>query len=524
MQSPAIRADNLAHAPTADAAPLFTDLSVRLPREPQALVGRNGVGKSILARILAGHLTPDEGTVSFEGSVGYLTQHVISAPGETIADFLGLSAKLAALQRLLGGSAAPEDITIVGDDWTLAEDIAADLATARLDFPLTRKVVSLSGGERTRLALFRLMRGGADYLILDEPSNHLDQSNRHRLADQIAKWDRGCLIISHDPLLLRRVTVIHELSPLGLRSYGGGYDAYRTQKSLEQAKALQDLDEARKAARLTARQQQASREKLQQRQAQGKRLRTTGSQSKMLMDAQKARAEQTQSRLAQLGEQRHKDSRTRIAEAEALVERHDRLGFPVPHPEQCGDPVLALTDLILPFGNPTPISFTLERGDRLAVTGGNGRGKTTFLQVIRGLRPPKAGHSRLSGSIGILDQTGESIDPTASGLALLRQAHPSLRDAELRTRLATIGLRRERALQPFRSYSGGERMKLALLRLFAGKTAPSLLLLDEPDNHLDLDARQLLIDSLNQYRGAMILVTHSPDLIDDLGISQRLML
>lgn len=160
----------------------------------------------------------------------------------------------------------------------------------------------------------------------------------------------------------------------------------------------------------------------------------------------------------------------------------------------------------------------------MAVTGGNGQGKTTLLRVILGEAAPLAGQIKRVRSIGYLDQTGRQFDATLPALDILRQAHPALTESALRTKLANIGLRRDKALQPFQTLSGGERMKIALLRLFAGETSPALLLLDEPDNHLDLEARQLLIDSLNRYRGAIILVTHSPDLITDVGISMALKL
>lgn len=504
--------------------PLFSDLTLTLPQAAHALVGRNGVGKSVLARILAGLLHPSGGTLAGPDKVGYLAQHNRTDDTQTIAGYLGVADKLTALDRLQQGRADPEDIVTVGDDWTLAEDLAAAMEAAGLAFPPNRPVTSLSGGEQTRLALFRLMRQAPDYLILDEPSNHLDSHNRRRLLDQIMQWDKGCLIISHDPLLLDRVEAIHELSQLGLKSYGEGYRAYRDRKQQEQNAAEQAVADARKQAKQTARKQQEAQERQQQRQAQGKRLRHSGSQSKMLMDARKNRSEVTLNRLAGQRDRQRDAAREKLTNAERRLERIKTQGFSIPEPTQKSGIALGLSNLILPHGRRAPISLTLSVGDRLAVTGSNGSGKSTLLRVILGELIPTRGHVATTRSIGYLDQQGRQFDRALPALDSLKAAHPDLGDSVLRTKLANIGLRRDKALQPFRTLSGGERMKVALLRLFAGEDAPSLILLDEPDNHLDLDARQLLIDSLNAYQGAIVLVTHSPDLIEALAIENRLRL
>lgn len=524
MQPSILHAEDISFHLPGQTAPLFDGISIDLPDRPHALVGRNGVGKSVLARLLAGLLRPSGGTVIRPEKVSYLPQHNMAEDGQTIAGYLGLADKLTALDRLHQGRADPADIVTVGDDWTLAEDLAAAMDTAGLAFPPDRPVTSLSGGERTRLALFRLMHQAPDYLILDEPSNHLDLPNRRRLLDQIMPWDKGCLIISHDPMLLDRVETIHELSQLGLTSYGGGYQAFRDQKQQEHNAAEQAVADVRKQARQTARKQQQTLERQQQRQAQGKRLRRSGSQSKMLMDARKNRSEATLNRLAVQRDRKRDEARERLADARRRLEQTKNQGFSIPEPKQTGGTALGLSDLVLPYGRREPISLTLSVGDRLAVTGRNGSGKSTLLRVILGEIPPKRGYVSACRSVGYLDQQGQQVDPALPALDILKAVHPDLGDSALRTKLANIGLRRDKALQSFRTLSGGERMKVALLRLFAGETAPSLLLLDEPDNHLDLDARQLLVDSLNAYQGAIVLVTHSPDLIEDLTIEHRIRL
>lgn len=520
----ALQTDHVGFHLPGRAEPLFDDISLTLPHAPHALVGRNGVGKSVLARLLTGDLAPSRGTISRPDKIGYLQQHTASTAGENIGDFLGVAEKLSALKRLETGHANPEDIITVGDDWTLSEDLADAMTTAALDFPLDRPITSLSGGEQTRLALFRLMRENPDYLILDEPSNHLDQTNRRHLTDQIRAWGKGCLIISHDPDLLCQVDVIHELFTLGLNSHGGGYDGYRQQKQVERDAAERALADAQKQTRQAARQHQEALEKQQRRQAQGNRLRRSGSQSKILLDAQKNRSEASLNRLSIQRDRMNAEARSNLTRAEDRLEQVKPQGFIIAKPEQTGGTAIGLNNLVLPHGTKDPINLTLAIGDRMAVTGGNGRGKTTLLRVILGEASPLAGQVRRVRSIGYLDQTGRQFDAELPAVDILKAAHPALTESALRTKLANIGLRRDKALQPFQTLSGGERMKIALLRLFAGETSPALLLLDEPDNHLDLDARQLLIDSLNRYRGAIILVTHSPDLITDVGISMALKL
>ena len=207
-----------------DGRMLFSDLHEQFDQRPTGLVGRNGAGKTVLARILAGQLAPASGRCVRHGSVYYLAQQVAPAPGATIADLAGVRAELDALARIEAGSVAVQDFDLVGDRWDLPQLLQQELDRSGLDrHDANTPASALSGGEAMRVALAGAMVSGADFLLLDEPSNHLDRHHRQALIAQLQRWPRGLLVVSHDRQLLDTMARIVELSPQGLRSYGGNY-------------------------------------------------------------------------------------------------------------------------------------------------------------------------------------------------------------------------------------------------------------------------------------------------------------
>jgi len=209
----------------ADGRVLFQDLNEVFDQRRTGLVGRNGAGKSVLARLMAGELAPSSGRIACSGTVHYLSQHI--AQEGTVAALAGVQPVLAALTRIENGSADPADFDAVGDGWDMRERLQSELD--RHGLPHLRPgtpAASLSGGEAMRVSLIAAWLSSASFLILDEPSNHLDRANRLALQAQLQRWPYGLLVISHDRELLEQMERIVELSPLGLRSYGGGYSFY----------------------------------------------------------------------------------------------------------------------------------------------------------------------------------------------------------------------------------------------------------------------------------------------------------
>jgi ATPase subunit of ABC transporter with duplicated ATPase domains len=508
-----------------DGRVLFSDLSASFDTTPTGLVGRNGVGKSVLGRLLAGQLQPSNGQIQRQGRVHLLAQHSGVLPGR-IADLAGIAPVLDALDRIEAGSVDPHDFALVGERWTLREQLQAQWR--RLGLPAldpAQAAARLSGGQAMQVALAGALLSDADALVLDEPSNHLDSVHRTRLIDALAQWRGGLIVISHDRALLREMQRMVELTPTGLRSYGGNYDLYAEQKQAEQANADAELA-LRKHQR---RQEQAAlreqRERQEHRQSRAQRDARTANQAPILLGGMKNRAENSAGRLQaqQLERRAAADSRVRAAAAGVDdVTQIAMLGpsLATPGPQQ----VATLANVQLPWvmASWQSVSLHIQRGDRIGVRGHNGSGKSTLLRVLAGEVQPLSGEVKRAATTALLDQALSSLPAQDSALQLLQRANPQASDATLRTQLALLGLDAERSLRPLATLSGGERVKAALAAVLYAEVPPQLLLLDEPGNHLDLASLAALEQMLNQYRGSVVIVSHDQALLDAVQLTHQL--
>lgn len=226
---------------------LFKEQTLSFSGEKIGLVGKNGVGKSTLLRLIMGELLPNSGTLQTQGTIAYFPQQMTLPTNSTISDVLGIEEKLAALARISKGSVSEEDYALLDDDWQIKARATAQLKVFSLShIPLNQTVSTLSGGERTRLYLAKCFLENPDYLLLDEPTNNLDTSSRRLLYSAIRVWKKGLLVVSHDRELLNSMEKILEISSLGLEVYGGNYDAYLEQKELKRTAAIRELEDAKK--------------------------------------------------------------------------------------------------------------------------------------------------------------------------------------------------------------------------------------------------------------------------------------
>ncbi len=505
-----------------DGRVLFSDISTHFDTTPTGLVGRNGVGKSVLARVLAGQRAPSAGQVQRSGRVHLLAQHSGAPPG-SIAALAGVAPLLDALARIEAGSVDPADFTAVGERWNIREELQAQWQQLGLP-PLdpAQPAASLSGGQAMQVALGGALLSQADGLILDEPSNHLDARHRARLLDALAHWRGGLIVISHDRHVLRAMQRIVELSPGGLRSYGGNYDLYAAQKHDEHSAATELLALRKRERRQQQDAAREQRERLEHRQSRAQRTARTANQAPILLGGMKNRSEHSAGRwqAQQLERSAVVDARVR----EAAAQLDDATGIALLSPRQV-EPgpqrVAELTDVQLPWVSPPWQRLTLQvqRGQRIGVRGPNGSGKSTLLRLLAGQCEAVAGTCAVAARTALLDQSLSSLPAQATALSLLRDAHPDAGDADARTRLALLGLDAERSLRPLSTLSGGERLKAALAAVLYAHAPPQLLLLDEPGNHLDLPSLAALEQMLSQFRGTLMLVSHDPALLDAVGLT-----
>ncbi|MBB4129569.1 ATP-binding cassette domain-containing protein [Xanthomonas sp. 3075] len=526
MTCPSLTLQSVAYA-LPDGSPLFSDLSIHIDQRATGLVGRNGVGKSVLGRLLAGELLPSAGRCVRNGSVHYLPQRVSVAPGQRIADLAGIAPLLDALDRIAAGSVAPDDFELVGERWTAHEHFAAELERQGLGGRDPRALsAQLSGGEAMRVALAGAFVTQPDLLILDEPSNHLDGPQRQRLMDQLQAWSAGLLVISHDRLLLDTMQRIVEVSAHGLRSYGGNYAFYAQQRALEQ-QAAGDLLAQRKHAR--ARGEQALREqhrRQQQRQARGARAAGQANQASILLGGQKQRSEVSAGRLQQHHQAEQARLREAVVQAAAQVEIDSTIALLAPAtPAGVASRRLAtLRQVELANGRlgGRRLELLLHGPLRIGLVGPNGSGKSALLQLLAGRLQPSAGRCEVHVPVAYLDQDVGLLDPARSAAAHLQDADPGAQAHAQRLRLALLGLDQTRADLPTGQLSGGQRLKAALACALYRAQPAQLLLLDEPTNHLDLASVDAIEALLRSYAGALIVASHDAAFLQRLGLRQRL--
>jgi ATPase subunit of ABC transporter with duplicated ATPase domains len=511
---------------TPDGRPLFDDLTLALGRERIGVVGRNGCGKSTLLRLIAGEIEPAAGSVHRAGSIGMLAQ--LADDRLTIAQALGVSAGLARLRRLERGESSLDDAAEA--DWTLESRIEEALAETGVPaLRLDRPVASLSGGERTRVALARLLIEAPDLLLLDEPTNNLDADGREAVAQLLARWQGGCVVASHDRALLERVDRIVELTPVGVTIFGGAWSDFAEQRDAARARAGADLDRASDALRNAERSVQKAREKKARRDKAGRAYRASGSQARLFLDAELQRAENSAARENRIAERMIEDRAETLAEARARIEILTPLTIELPKAGLPGSrELIACSEVVMAHGDRRlfgPLSFAVRGPERIAIRGVNGSGKTTLLRLISGDLAPGAGDiRRLTDRIAMLDQHVSLLDPASSILDNMRRLNADLSDNEAHAALARFAFRNKASLQVAGTLSGGERLRAGMACVFARALPPQLLLLDEPTNHLDLASIEELEGALNGFDGALIVVSHDRTFLQAIGIEREIVL
>ncbi|GAA2527614.1 ABC-F family ATP-binding cassette domain-containing protein [Rarobacter incanus] len=482
------------------------------------LVGRNGAGKTTLTKTLAGQTQPTAGQITVRGTVGYLPQdsrvgdleqtalaRVLSARGlDAIVekmraaqeDMASDDAKRhdRAMERypklearfLAGGGYAAESEAL-----RIAANLGLDEAT------LAKPLRALSGGQRRRVDLARILFSDAETLLLDEPTNHLDHDSILWLRDFLKNYSGGLIVISHDVALLQVVVnkVFHLDANRGeIDQYHLGWDAYLKQREQDERRRRKErLNAEKKAAALT-------------------------------VQGEKMRAKATKAVAAQQMLRRAEQLRASV-EGERATDKVAKLRFPAPAP--CGKTPLTAEHLSKSYGSMevfAGVDLAIDRGSRVVILGLNGAGKTTLLRILAGVQQPDTGKV-VPGhglKIGYYAQEHETLDNDVTVVENLRHAAPDLTDTQVRSVLGSFLFSGDDADKPTSVLSGGEKTRLALATLVV--SAANVLLLDEPTNNLDPASRAEILGALRTYEGAVVMVTHDVGAVDALTPERVLLL
>lgn len=487
---------------------IFEDVSFRLLKgEHIGLIGANGEGKSTFMNIITGKLMPDEGNITWAKNVrvGYLDQHTVLKEGVTIREVLSsafdflyeMEQKMNLLCDKMA-EASDDELNTYMDEFGIlqelltmhdfymidakVEEVAKALGLTELN--LDRDVTDLSGGQRTKVLLGKLLLEKPDILLLDEPTNYLDVEHIEWLKRYLQEYENAFLLITHDiPFLNSVINIIYHMDHLGLHRYVGDYhsfeEAYAMKKSQleaaynKQQKEIADLKDfvARNKARVSTRNMAMSRQK-------------------------------------------------KLDKMDVIEKVHEK-----PKPEfnfkearTPGRYIFTANNLIIGYDEPlsTTLCLQMERGQKIVLTGANGIGKTTLLKSILGIIPSIKGNVELGDylSIGYFEQEMDS-DINTTCIEEIWKEFPGFTQYEVRSALAKCGLTTKHIESKVKVLSGGEQAKVRLCKLINRES--NLLLLDEPTNHLDVDAKAELKRSLRAYKGSILMVCHEPEFYEGLA-------
>ncbi len=514
-----------------DDTELFSDLSFTVGAGHTGLVAPNGAGKSTLLKLIAGELQPTGGSVTVDGSLGYLPQTLPFATHLTVAEILGVAPILAALAALAEGDASETVFAAIGDDWDVEERSTAQLARLGLDVSLGRVLGTLSGGEVVTLGLAAQLLRRPDVLLLDEPTNNLDSAARQRLYDELDRYPGTLLLISHDRALLDRMDRIAELRDDDVQFYGGNFTAYQDAVADAQRTAVDEMRNAESQLKLQKRQMQQARERAARRAGTAARNIKDAGLPKIIAGQLKRNAQESAGRADGVHARRVDDARARLGAAERAVRDDDVIALDLPNTEvPAGRTVLSASGLNIQRGGRMlfadhGIDLDIRGPERIALTGRNGAGKSTVLRMINGdLQPDTGTLTRGDGRIAYLSQRLDLLDEQHSVLENLMAWAPTLSITRRRHLMAQFLFQDNRIDLPVSVLSGGERLRATLACVLYAEPAPHLLLLDEPTNNLDLVSVAQLESALNAYRGAVIVVSHDERFLDAIGIERRMTL
>ena len=564
--------------------PLFTDLSAVFSAPLTGLIGDNGTGKTTLFRLILGEIKPSHGTISAPPRIAHLPQDLGLSEHQHLADIFGITKILRALDALESGNYSPNLYDTIGDAWDIEERTLATLAGYGFSPALAtdaadphairdllmRPLSTFSGGQTVTAALTALLRSNPEFILLDEPTNNLDSAAKNRLFAALETLACPALIISHDRDLLAHMNAIAELHAdregrAHLRIYEGNYDTYRAARKAEESAAHRRVSEAKNEARKAERERIENQIKLDRNARRGRDFERSKRKPGLAMGLDKNSSERSAGKLHAAHESMVADTRAAVSEAQENLRVQERIylelaqdalpaGRKVLELQRVGKDSCTSTQQSAEFKNAHtqntvshetqpyevdysshhqefPEALVLTGPEHLRITGANGSGKTVLLNAIAHANDPDY-RSPVPPAYRVLYRLDNAaylpqritLDPKRTLLETVQWANPEASEQHLRDQLARLLFRRESVHQRMGELSGGERFRAALATVLLTDPVPQLLLLDEPTNNLDISSVDWLVQALDAYTGALIIVSHDEDFCERIRIDRTLSL
>ena len=508
---------------------LFSDINIVVNKHDKvALIGNNGAGKSTLLQIMAGSLLPSAGLVKTGSAPYYLPQLFGQFNDLNVAQALGAENKLKALQEIMDGNMTDKNLAILDDDWTIEERCKEALLQWQLGhLDLAQKMDTLSGGQKTKVFLAGIAVNNPGIVLLDEPSNHLDILSRNILYDYINSTKDTLIIVSHDRKLLNLLNTVYELRKDGITAYGGNYDFYVEQKRIENNALNDDVKNKEKALRKAKEIERESLERQQKLDARGKKKQEKAGLPTISMKTFKNNAEKTNARIKSTHANKLNSISQELNELRASMAGIDKIKIDLDDPAfYKGKILIAAKDINYNYGAhflwKDDLNFQVNSGERIALKGPNGSGKTTLIKLILGeLLPGKGTVERAEIKAIYIDQDYSLINNNLTVFEQAQLYNPGiLYEHEIKIRLNRFLFTKESWDKPCSALSGGEKMRLMLCCLTINNQSPGMLIFDEPTNNLDIQNIEILTAAINDYNGAVLVVSHDEYFLEQIGIEK----
>lgn len=512
---------------------LFENINLTIQsQEKTALIGNNGSGKSTLLKIISGKLQPTSGSLKVEAEPYYMPQVFGQFDHLTIAEALAISDKINAFREILNGNATEENFSLLNDDWLIEERCQEAFTKWKLnDLDLNQKMELLSGGQKTKVFLAGISIHDAEFILLDEPSNHLDLESRNLLYEFIKSTHKTLLIVSHDRKLLNLLDNVLELNKNGISAYGGNYDFYSRQKQIENNALQQDIHSKERALRKAKEKERETLERAHRADARGKGKQEKSGVARIMLNTMKNNAENSTSKLKSIHADKTSGISQELQDLRSNVRNFEKMKFGFDNSSLHQAKMLFKAEEINYKYNSKAVwendlELEIVSGERITIKGENGSGKTTLINLILGkIKPAKGEIFRSEIQSIYIDQDYSLIQ---NELSIYEQAQTfnieGLQEHDVKIRLNRFLFPKESWDKKCEALSGGERMRLMLCCLTIHQKVPDLIVLDEPTNNLDIENIEILTAAINEYEGTLIVVSHDESFLEQININKHVQL